>query len=102
MNNKNNIEQSSIKKPSPYIAPYSDIAVTKEELERRKRRYYRLKKIGVNPTIIVDADNDNTTEKENPYRIEAMILINRDEDVPEELLKKIKKYDMEHNIKTKV
>ena len=92
--------QQSVKKPKPYIAPYSDIPVTKEELEKRQRKYYRLKKIGVNPTLIVE-DGNGEAETENPYRIQAMIMINRDEEVPDELIEQIKKYDMEHNIKTK-
>ena len=84
-------------KPQPYIAPYSDVPLTKEDLDKRQRKYYRLKKIGVNPTVIVDDSEDG--EIENPYRIEAMILINRDEEVSDELLKKIQQYDKEHNIK---
>ena len=95
----NNQKQQSVKKPAPYIAPYSDVPVTKEELEKRKRKYFQLKKVGVNPTLIVDDNEDK--EEENPYRIQAMILINRDEEVPEELIKQIQKYDKEHNIMTK-
>ncbi len=42
-------------------------------------------------TTIVRGDIDS--EYVNPYKIESIILINQDKDVPEELIKKIEEYD---------
>jgi len=38
-------------------------------------------------------------ERENTYAIQAMILINRDKEAPEELIQKIKKYDQKYSQK---
>lgn len=78
--------QSGITKPAPFIAPCSDVPVSGEELARRERKYRRLQSIGVNPTRIVDEDG----ESENPYRVQAMVYISRDEEVPRELVEKMK------------
>jgi len=88
---RDNSVQKGIKKPAPFIAPYSNTPVSKAELERRKRKNRRLRNIGINPTKIVDEEG----EAENPYRVQAMIYISRDEEVPKELLEKIKEYDVE-------
>ena len=82
-----------LNKPEPYIAPYSDIPLTRKELDRRERQYRRLRQIGVYSIL------DEDVEIDNPYRIQAMIIINRDENVPEELIEKIKQFDKEYNIK---
>lgn len=92
----NNNEKRNTSKPEPFYAPYSDVPITNEEIEKRKRKYYRLKVIGVDPNIIIDDEN---IESENPYIVEAMIIINRDKDVPPELIEKVKKYDLDHNIR---
>ena len=78
--------------PTPFIAPGSDIPITEEEIEFRKRKAERLKEIGINPYKFGPA------EDENPYRVQAMILINQDKEVPEELLYKIEKYNKKHKI----
>ncbi len=90
----NKIESNKI---SPFIAPYSEDAPTKEELDRRSRQYNRLMALGIDPTLIDDTQMGR--ERENPYAIQAMILINQDKEVPEELIQKIKKYDQKYNQK---
>ncbi len=89
--NNNTLKSPKNKKPAPFIAPGSEIPVTPEELERRKRKRQRLEKLGIDPTKIVDDG-----ESENPYLVEAMVYISQDKDVPEEILRKIKQYDEEH------
>ena len=91
MNDKKK-DQMRMKKPAPFFAPQSKIPLTRADLDRRERKNRRLRNIGVNPTKIVDEEG----ESENPYRVQAMIYIYRDEEVPLELLEKIKKYDAEH------
>lgn len=90
----NKIENNKI---SPFIAPHSEDAPTKEELDRRSRQYNRLMALGLDPTLIDDTQVGR--ERENPYAIQAMILINQDKEVPEELIRKIKKYDQKYNQK---
>lgn len=84
-------------KISPFIAPHSADAPTKEEFDRRSRQYNRLMALGIDPTLIDDTQVGR--ERENPYAIQAMILINQDKEVPEELIQKIKKYDQKYNQK---
>ena len=64
-----------------------------EELDNRRVRNERLKAIGVNPYQF-DGPDDN-----NPYRMEAMMLILRDEEIPMELYEKIREYDEKHRIR---
>lgn len=90
----NKIESNKI---SPFIAPYSEDAPTKEELDRRSRQYNRLMALGIDPTLIDDTQVGR--ERENPYVIQAMILINQDKEAPEELIQKIKKYDQKYSQK---
>lgn len=75
------------KKPKPFIAPGSEVALTKEEMEKRKRKIKRLEQINENYSRITE------DEFENPYRIQALALIAKDEDIPEELLKQIKEFE---------
>lgn len=89
---RNSNDQYDVRKPTPFMAPFSNVPVTKNDLERRERKNQRLKNIGVNPKRI---DGD---ESENPYRVQAMTYINRDEDVPRELIGRIKEYDIRHKI----
>lgn len=84
-------------KISPFIAPHSADAPTKEELDRRSRQYNRLMALGIDPTLIDDTQVGR--ERENPYAIQAMILINQDKEAPEELIQKIKKYDQKYSQK---
>ena len=81
------------KKLPPVNAPYSNVPVTNQELKKRKRKYDRLKALGVDPTLFV-CENE---ESENPYLIQAMVIINQDRDVPLELIEKIKEYDNQRN-----
>lgn len=90
----NKIENNKI---SPFIAPHSEDAPTKEELDRRSRQYNRLMALGLDSALIDDTQVGR--ERENPYAIQAMILINQDKEVPEELIRKIKKYDQKYNQK---
>ncbi len=84
-NNKNR------KKPAPFIAPGSTIPVSKKEIESRKQKNELLKRIGINPYKFTSED-----EHENPYRVQAMILINQGKDIPMELLNKIEQHDKEY------
>ena len=86
---KNN-SNALTKKPKPFIAPGSQIPVTPEELEKRQRRLERLEQIGEHPTRVTEE------EYVNPYKLEAIVLINADKDVPEELMKKIEEFDKAH------
>lgn len=72
-----------------FYAPGSNVPVTNEEIEKRKRRVARAEAIGSSITKVTTG-----AEHENPYRAEAMLYILRDEDVPQELLDKIKEYDL--------
>ncbi|WP_026658400.1 hypothetical protein [Butyrivibrio sp. AC2005] len=82
---------NNVSKPQPFIAPGSEKKLTPEEINKRKVKFERLEKIGEKHTIITGYDGEGETE--NPYRIKAMILINQDKDVPEELIKQIEEYD---------
>ncbi len=82
---------NNVSKPQPFIAPGSEKKLTPEELNKRKIKFERLEKIGEKHTIVTGYDEEG--EKENPYRIKAMVLINQDKDVPEELLRQIEEYD---------
>ncbi len=93
MINKPNKVKEARKKPAPVHAPYSNIPVTNEELNKRKRKYQRLEQLGVDPTLLVEINE----ESENPYIVKAMVLINQDKDVPKELLDKIQKYNSQRN-----
>ncbi len=79
-----------LQKPKPFIAPGSEIPVTLEEIERRKRILKRLEEIGENPTRVTE------DEYVNPYKLEVISLINEDKEVPEELMKKIEEFDKKH------
>ena len=92
MKNKNMENEKSINnRIPPFIDPHSEDTPTKEELDRRSRQYDRLMALGIDSTLIDDTQVGR--EIENPYVIQAMILINQDKDVPEELAQKIKKYN---------
>lgn len=85
-----------IKKPStPVNAPHSNIPVTQEEIEKRKERMIRAEEIGAS---ITKFDGEET---ENPYRVQALIYIMQDKEVPEDLKKKIKEFDKKYNIRRK-
>ncbi|WP_074885886.1 hypothetical protein [Butyrivibrio proteoclasticus] len=86
-------QNNTVLKPLPFIAPGSEKKITPEEMNKRKIKFERLEKIGEKHTVITGHDVDGETE--NPSRIKAMILINQDKDVPEELLKQIEEYDKE-------
>ena len=87
------------KKPAPFYAIGSTIPITQEELNKRKTRYRRLMAMGINPMLIVDTENAD--EHENPYRVEVMLLINQDKEVPQELVEKMQQYDKEYMIRCK-
>ena len=84
-------QNNTVSKPLPFIAPGSEKKITPEEMKKRKKKFERLEKIGEKHTVITGHDADGETE--NPYRIKAMVLINQDKDVPEELIKQIEEYD---------
>ena len=89
------MKKLNIKIPStPVIAPYSDIPVTEEEIRKRQVRLKRLEEIGASCTKF-----DGENETENPYRVQAMLYIMQDKEVPEDLKKKIKEFDKKYNIR---
>lgn len=86
-----------IKIPSTAVnAPYSDIPVTEEEIRKRQVRLKLLEEIGASCTKF-----DGGNETENPYRVQALIYIMQDKEVPEDLKKKIKEFDKKYNIRRK-
>lgn len=76
--------------PKPFIAPGSEKKPTSAEIRKRQDKSKKLKKIGVSTTLLTSSDD---TACENPYRIQAMILINQDKEVPAELVKQIEDFD---------
>lgn len=90
MINQNIIHRNNnnIKKIEPFIAPGSQEKVTKQEIEKRKKKAELIKEIGESIYSL-----DSESEHENPYRAEALILITQGKEVPTSLKEKIKKYD---------
>lgn len=79
----------------PFYAAGSREPITQEEIDRRKRRIERAKQIGSSITTF-----DGCGEHENPYRAEAMMkYVMQDKDVPAELIKRIREYDIEYEKK---
>ena len=89
---KNNVSKKVLK---PFIAHGSDVPVTKEEVEKRKRRIERAEALGQSLTKIT-FENDGIEEYENPYRVKALEYIMADKEVPEELKNKIVEFEKEH------
>ena len=87
-------QKKEISKPQPFVAPGSEKKPTSDEIAKRQVKYERLEKIGEKHTIVTGMDITEG-EIENPYRVKAMVLINQDKEVPEELLKQIEEYDQE-------
>lgn len=56
-----------------------------EEIAQRRETARRLKEVGIDIYTI-----DDSVEYEDPYKLEAMCLILRGEEVPDSLMKKIK------------
>ncbi len=83
------------KKPEPFIAPGAKELASKEEIEKRLRRIKRAKEIGQDLTR-VDSEN---CETENPYRVQALLYIMKDQEVPQDLKEKIKEFDVKYNNK---
>ena len=80
-------EYDKCKKTKAIYSTGSGVALTKEDMEKRKRKIKRLEQINENYSRITE------DEFENPYRIQALALIAKDEDIPEELLKQIKEFE---------
>ena len=89
---KNNASKKVLK---PFIAPGSDVLVTQEEVEKRKRRMERAEALGQSLTKIT-FEKDGIEEYENPYRVKALEYIMADKEVPEELKNKIVEFEKEH------
>ena len=79
----------------PFNISQDKLEITPTEFARRKRKYHRLEKLGIDPTLVED---DKYSVFDNPYLIEAMVYIADDKDVPEEVVKKIEEFNKEHNI----
>lgn len=77
----------SLQKPKPFIASGSQTPITEEDIKKRKRKIERLEQIGERPTRVTEE------EYENPYKLQAIALIEEDKDVPEELIKQIKEFE---------
>lgn len=75
-----------------FFAPESNIPITQEEIEKRKRRVARAEAIGSSITRVT-----TEPEHENPYRAQALAYIIEDKDIPDELLLKIKEYDLKYD-----
>ena len=78
-------------RPIPFIAFGSSEPVTLEEIEKRKRIIERAEELGINITGV-----DTEKEYENPYKVEALIYIMDDKQIPEELIKKIQEFEEQH------
>ena len=89
---KNNASKKILK---PFIAPGSDVPVTQEEIEKRKRRMERAEALGQSLTKVT-SENNGIEEYENPYRVKALEYIMADKEVPEELKNKIAEFEKEH------
>jgi hypothetical protein len=76
-----------IKNPAPFIAPYSDIPATTDEIKKRKKQRQEAEKIGASITKVTD------DEIENPYRVKALVLISQNKPVPKELKEQIIQFD---------
>lgn len=77
-----------IKIPAPFIAPGSTVKPTIKEINARKEKIMQAEEAGASITKI---DDNNSVE--NPYKIQALIYINRGEEVPEKLNNRLKKLD---------
>lgn len=89
--------ENTIKKPvlTPFIAPGSTTAVTNKELEKRRRKIQRAEALGISLTKV----HNNENEYENPYKVEALMYILNDKDVPKDLQRKIELFDEQHKTK---
>lgn len=85
------IQITNKKKPAPFYAPGSHTPVTKKEVQERMLKRQRAEKIGASITRFTDGD-----EVENPYRVKALVYINRGEEIPKDLLVAMQKFDEEH------
>ena len=91
-NNANLNKQKNI--PEPFIAPYSNTPVTQEEIEKRLTKMKRAEEIGASITKVTDEGY------ENPYRVKALVYINKNQEVPDKLKKKIKEFDEHYKNKS--
>lgn len=82
------------KVPAPFIVPGSTVKPTVREINERKEKIRRAEEIGASITRVDYANN-----VENPYRVKALIYINRGEEVPEELKKQIVRFDAKYKQK---
>ena len=71
--------------PAPFIAPGSTVKPTIKEINARKDKIGQAEEAGASITKI---DDNNSVE--NPYKIQALIYINRGEEVPEKLNNRLK------------
>ena len=85
-------ENSLSDKLTPFIAPGSEVSVTKKEIEQRKRRIEQAEEIGQRITRVDRKDEGY----ENPYRAKALCYILNNKEVLEELKIKIEEFDKRH------
>lgn len=77
-------------KPAPFIAPGAKELATKEEIEKRLKRIKKAKEIGQDLTRV----DFEKSEIENPYRVQALLYIMNDQEVPQDLKERIKEFDI--------
>ena len=65
------------------------MSISNEEIEKRKRVIERAEKLGIHVTSL-----DVEVEYENPYKLEALIYIWEDKEVPEDIIKKMKEFEI--------
>ena len=89
MKNEVNNRVVKLDKPAPFIAFGSTEQISNEEIEKRKRVIERAEKLGIHVTSL-----DVEVEYENPYKVEALIYIWEDKEVPEDIIKKMKEFEI--------
>lgn len=81
------IMNENIKKPSTPLILDGQEELTQEEFEKRLFVEQQLSSVGISTTIF---DGENI-DYENPYILEAILLVNNGKEIPEDLKQKIRK-----------
>ena len=81
-----NMINERIKKPSTPLIVDGQEELTQQEFERRLFVEQQLSSVGISTTVF---DGENI-DYENPYILEAILLVNQGKEIPEDLKLKIK------------